>query len=67
MPDHLHLIMEGDSEKSDLWEMMILFKQKTGFWLSQNTMGMRWQKERANERTKDRINWFSGYGEEPRP
>ena len=45
MPDHLHLIIEGNSEKSDLWRMMSLFKQKTGFWLSQNAIGIKWQKD----------------------
>ncbi|MFH1288633.1 MAG: transposase [bacterium] len=44
MPDHLHLILEGGSEQSDLWKTIILFKQKTGFWLSQNKMGS-WQKD----------------------
>lgn len=44
MPDHLHLILEGKSEQSDLWKTIILFKQKTGFWLSQNKMSG-WQKD----------------------
>lgn len=44
MPDHLHLILEGNSEKADLWKTVVLFKQKTGFWLSKNRKGMRWQK-----------------------
>jgi len=26
MPDHLHLILEGNSEKADLWETVVLFK-----------------------------------------
>ena len=45
MPDHLHLILEGRSGESDLWETMVLFKQKTGFWLSKNIKGIRWQKD----------------------
>jgi putative transposase len=45
MPDHLHLILEGNSEKADLWKTLVLFKQKTGFWLSKNRKGMRWQKD----------------------
>jgi len=45
MPDHLHLIMEGNSEKSNLWKMIVLFKQKTGFWLSQNSNKIKWQKD----------------------
>ncbi len=45
MPDHLHLILEGNSEKADLWKTVVLFKQKTGFWLSKNRKGIRWQKD----------------------
>ena len=45
MPDHLHLIMEGKSEKADLWKAVILFKQKTGFWLTKNVPGIKWQKD----------------------
>lgn len=44
MPDHLHLILEGKTDQSDLWKAIVLFKQKTGFWLSQNKMGS-WQKD----------------------
>ncbi len=44
MPGHMHLILEGETEQSDLWKTMILFKQKTGFWLSQNKMSG-WQKD----------------------
>jgi len=45
MPDHLHLVLEGKSEKSDLWKAVGLFKQKTGFWLSKNKKDIRWQKD----------------------
>ncbi|MBT9132709.1 MAG: hypothetical protein DDT31_00074 [Syntrophomonadaceae bacterium] len=45
MPDHLHLILEGNSEEADLWKTVVLFKQKTGFWLSGNGRGMQWQKD----------------------
>ena len=45
MPDHLHLILEGKSEGSDLWKTIVLFKQKTGFWLSKNRVGVKWQKD----------------------
>ena len=45
MPDHLHLIMEGNSEKSNLWKMATLFKQKTGFYFSQNMVEIKWQKD----------------------
>lgn len=45
MPDHLHLVLEGNSEKADLWKAMVIFKQKTGFWLSKNIVSMKWQKD----------------------
>jgi len=45
MPDHLHLILEGFSGEADLWKAIVLFKQKTGFWLSKNGNGIRWQKD----------------------
>jgi hypothetical protein len=37
--------MEGKSDRSDLWKMIVLFKQKTGFWLSQNAPEIQWQKD----------------------
>ena len=64
MPDHLHLIIEGNSEKSDLWKMITLFKQKTGFWLSHNTEEIKWQKDfydhihRKNEDLKKHITYL---------
>jgi len=45
MPDHLHVVNEGISDSSDLWKMMNFFKQKTGFWLSRNKKGTKWQKD----------------------
>ncbi|MEO0137840.1 MAG: transposase [candidate division WOR-3 bacterium] len=45
MPDHLHLILEGNSEKSDLWRAVVYFKQKTGYWLSKNNYKVSWQKD----------------------
>ncbi|MCP4727056.1 MAG: hypothetical protein GY863_18595 [bacterium] len=34
MPDHLHLILEGKDDSSNLWQSIVSFKQKTGFWFS---------------------------------
>lgn len=45
MPEHLHMILEGNSEKADLWETVVLFKQKSGFWLSKNMKVIHWQKD----------------------
>ncbi len=43
MPDHLHLLVEGQSDDSDLWKCIVDFKQTTGFWLSSTSRGERWQ------------------------
>jgi len=45
MPEHLHIILEGNSQKADLWKTIVLFKQKTGFWLSKNMKAIQWQKD----------------------
>ena len=45
MPEHLHLVLEGNSEKANLWKTVVLFKQKTGFWLLKNRKGIKWQKD----------------------
>lgn len=64
MPDHLHLILERASEKANLWKTVVLFKQKTGFWLSKNGNGIRWQKDfydhihRKDDDLKKQINYI---------
>lgn len=45
MPDHLHTVNEGLSDSSNLWKMINLFKQKTGYWLAENKKEIRWQKD----------------------
>jgi len=45
MPDHFHAIIEGKTPESDLWKAMVLFKQKTGYWLSKNNINGEWQKD----------------------
>jgi putative transposase len=45
MPDHLHLLIQGISNKSDVWKATVSFKQKTGFWLSSNKPEIKWQKD----------------------
>ncbi len=44
MPDHLHLLLEAKSAESDVRKVVNLFKQKTGYWLSQSHSVHRWQK-----------------------
>ena len=45
MPDHFHAIIEGKTLESDLWRGMVLFKQRTGYWLSKNNINREWQKD----------------------
>lgn len=45
MPDHFHAVIEGKTFKSDLWKATVLFKQKTGYWLSKNNVNREWQKD----------------------
>lgn len=45
MPDHLHMIIKGENKKSNIKQAVELFKQKTGFWLSNNLPNIKWQKD----------------------
>jgi len=45
MPDHFHAVVEGNTFKSKLWKAIVLFKQKTGYWLSKNNINRQWQKD----------------------
>jgi len=45
MPDHQHLMTTGTRNESDIWKVVVSYKQKTGFWMSTNKPGMRWQKD----------------------
>jgi len=61
MPNHCHLILEGEADDSDLWATVVEFKQHTGFWFRTNSPHIRWQKDfydhiiRENENLKDRV------------
>lgn len=45
MPDHLHLILRGDSSDADTRQTIIAFKQLSGYWLKQNRPPVSWQKD----------------------
>jgi REP element-mobilizing transposase RayT len=45
MDDHQHLIISGTGTDADMWKTVVSYKQKTGFWMSVNKPGMRWQKD----------------------
>jgi len=45
MPDHCHLLIQGNKPNSNLWKCMVSFKQRSGYWLSQNRIQGKWQKD----------------------
>ncbi len=45
MPEHAHLLLRGKNETSDVLKAVKSFKQRTGFWLYQNHLSVRWQKD----------------------
>ena len=57
MPDHQHLIITGTRGNSNIWKVIVSYKQKTGFWMSKNKPEMRWQKDFYDHviRTKEDI------------
>ena len=36
MPDHLHLLLEGETKEADLKRLIVLFKQASGFGYKKN-------------------------------
>jgi putative transposase len=45
MPDHCHVLIRGLNEKSDILRLMRRFKQRTGYFFSQNHVHGAWQKD----------------------
>lgn len=45
MSDHQHLIITGIRSDSDIMKAIVNYKQKTGYWMSENKPGMKWQKD----------------------
>jgi len=45
MPDHLHVILQGQNDLSDIWQAMVDFKQHTGFWFGRRRREFAWQKD----------------------
>ena len=45
MPDHLHVIVQGQTEHSDTRAVMAAFKQRSGFWLRRHRPDRVWQKD----------------------
>ena len=44
MPDHLHLILLGINEQSDVLRAVVDFKQRSGYWLKHERPIFAWQK-----------------------
>jgi len=49
MPDHCHLLIQGKTDRSDLFGFMKDFKQRSGYWLSKRSLKAaaagKWQKD----------------------
>ena len=45
MPDHLHVMLQGTTDETDLWQAIVQFKQRSGFWLGRRRPGVSWQKD----------------------
>jgi putative transposase len=45
MPDHLHVMLQGTADTADLWQAIVAFKQRSGFWLGQRRPEVGWQKD----------------------
>jgi len=45
MPDHLHVIIQGTTERSDTRAAMSAFKQSSGLWLKSHRPDRAWQKD----------------------
>jgi putative transposase len=44
MPEHQHLIVRGTRAESDVRQTVTEYKQRTGFWLAQKRIGIKWHK-----------------------
>lgn len=54
MPNHIHLIIEGKDESSDLLKFINSFKQKTAFWYKQKFGIKLWQSSYYDQIIKDK-------------
>lgn len=45
MPDHQHMIISGTNNDADLWNAVVSYKQRTGFWLARHKPSISWQKD----------------------
>jgi len=45
MPEHLHVLLDGQTGAADPLRAMRAFKQRSGWWLRQHSPEFRWQKD----------------------
>lgn len=45
MTDHLHFILEGQTQQADLWQVVYSFKTSSGMWFRRHRPDMKWQKD----------------------
>lgn len=64
MPNHVHAIIAGKNNISNVLIPMKMFKQKTGFWFPKNVPEVKWQKDffdhiiRDDEDLKNQISYI---------
>lgn len=64
MPDHVHLLVSGIEQNSDIKKCIDSFKQKSGYWLYKNLSEFKWQKDyydhilRKEEELKTQIDYI---------
>lgn len=64
MPEHVHLLLRGVMETSDVLNVVRAYKQRSGFWLCQHHPEVHWQKdfydhiERREEDVSKRIRYI---------
>ena len=64
MPDHFHFILAGKNDRSDIKKCIDLFKQRSGFYISQNYKTFHWQKDyydhilRSHENVTSLVNYI---------
>ena len=45
MPEHFHTVIEGRTKETNILKAIVMFKQKTGYWLVKNKFDTKWQKD----------------------
>lgn len=65
LPDHVHVMLQGNTAASDLWFAVTNFKQRTGYWFRTHQSKARWQKGfydhilRSNEDRRRQVRYIA--------